>query len=931
MLTFLEPGVLWALPLAGVPILLHLLFLRRARRIRFSSLELLRAAYLRALPATRLRQWLLLLARCLAVALLVAAFARPVLRPAAAASGAEGDAEGLDAVVLADTSWSMRAEVRGKPRWELAAAAGAEFLKHLRPSDRAAVAGFSAGLDSELAWSASRSAAAESLSRLKPGWRTTDLPSALQKAYAFLAARRASGPTRRRAILLLTDDARHALSPLQAAGGPAALEGFDPGVVLLGLRWDETVPNSGVRDAAPAQDGAGDDGAALAARIETFGGAPAGLSLDAWVRGRRVEQRVLVLDESAPRQELFRFPPQPEGELYGRLELRRDALPADDSSFFSLKVQPRPRVLYLHGSPNAMQAGRSGYFFRKLLGEAGRLPYRFDAYDLGRLPQLRLDDYAALILDETRSVQPEEAEALKRFVLRGGGLWLIAGTQAEHGALQPLWALLPGLLGPASPAGAEGLRVEVRTPAFRWEEFELGNVSVHRRYEVEAGPGSAVLFRDGGGAPLLLERSFGRGRVLLWASSFDLRWSNLALKPVFSALADACLSRLTGFTGSRRWRTSRVGEPLVRAWEAGEEAPLKVEVQAPDGRRTSVHVLDRRAVYAETREPGLYFLKPVSGGDPAGLEAFAVNADRSTQEGDLRPGSAPWKLLRPSALREDLLLAVYGREARAAALAGVLLLLALELLLARLPAAALVLALVLPLRASPACAQEGDRFVWAQVRYNGAWDPYPGAHKEALGFLTQVTSVLSLEERRELPLKDPRLFSTPMLYLTGRMAPPSLDDEELRALRNYLTSGGFLWVDDAAGIKASEFDRWVRSTLRAALPDSDLRPLGQDHVLFKTFFLVRRIGGRAAVSGSVEGVDWGGKTVVVYSRNDLMGAWAKDPLGKPLYDCAPGGEAQRFDAKKLTLNILMYALTGSYKADAVHQPYILEKMRQGVP
>ncbi|HAH06389.1 MAG TPA: hypothetical protein DCM05_07655, partial [Elusimicrobia bacterium] len=177
----------------------------------------------------------------------------------------------------------------------------------------------------------------------------------------------------------------------------------------------------------------------------------------------------------------------------------------------------------------------------------------------------------------------------------------------------------------------------------------------------------------------------------------------------------------------------------------------------------------------------------------------------------------------------------------------------------------------------------------------------------------------------------PRLFSTPMLYLTGRMAPPSLDDEELRALRNYLTSGGFLWVDDAAGIKASEFDRWVRSTLRAALPDSDLRPLGQDHVLFKTFFLVRRIGGRAAVSGSVEGVDWGGKTVVVYSRNDLMGAWAKDPLGKPLYDCAPGGEAQRFDAKKLTLNILMYALTGSYKADAVHQPYILEKMRQGVP
>ncbi|MBI5243683.1 MAG: DUF4159 domain-containing protein [Elusimicrobia bacterium] len=228
-------------------------------------------------------------------------------------------------------------------------------------------------------------------------------------------------------------------------------------------------------------------------------------------------------------------------------------------------------------------------------------------------------------------------------------------------------------------------------------------------------------------------------------------------------------------------------------------------------------------------------------------------------------------------------------------------------------------------------AQEGDRFVWAQVRYTGAWDPYPGAHREALSFLTSVTSVLSLDERRELTLKDPLLFSTPMLVLTGRQAPPSLDDEELQALRNYLTSGGLLWIDDATGLRSSEFDRWVRSTLRSALPDSDLRPLGQDHVVFKTFFLIRRIGGRAPVSSSVEGVDWNGKPVAVYTRNDLIGAWAKDPLGKHLYDCAPGGEAQRMDAKKLTLNILMYALTGTYKSDAVHQPFILEKMRQGIP
>lgn len=115
------------------------------------------------------------------------------------------------------------------------------------------------------------------------------------------------------------------------------------------------------------------------------------------------------------------------------------------------------------------------------------------------------------------------------------------------------------------------------------------------------------------------------------------------------------------------------------------------------------------------------------------------------------------------------------------------------------------------------------------------------------------------------------------------------------------------------------------------MPDSELKPLSPDHVVFRTFFLMRKPGGRVLVSGSVEGVDWGGKTVVVYTRNDLLGAWAKDPLGRELYECSPGGDAQRMQAKKMTLNIVLFALTGTYKTDAVHQPYILEKMRMGQP
>lgn len=227
-------------------------------------------------------------------------------------------------------------------------------------------------------------------------------------------------------------------------------------------------------------------------------------------------------------------------------------------------------------------------------------------------------------------------------------------------------------------------------------------------------------------------------------------------------------------------------------------------------------------------------------------------------------------------------------------------------------------------------SQEGDRFVWAQVKYAGAWDPYPGAHGELMRYVTQVTSILVAPQRRAIGLKDPQLFSSPFLFMGGRQPPPALDDEEIRKLRDYLTAGGFLWIDDASGQRSSAFDKWTRQTLKFVFPDSELVPLGSEHVVHRTFFLLKGVAGRVAFAGALEGIDWSGRTAVIYTRNDVLGAMAKDALGKPLYECVPGGELQRMNAEKLALNIVMYSLTGSYKTDAVHQPFLLEKMRLGI-
>src|SRR5688572_30128911 len=117
-MSFLSPALLWALPLAAAPLLLHLLSRRQARRQPFSDLSFLRRVYARALPRTRLQQWLLVAARCLLLLLLILAYAGPVLQARGEPSGGAAG-EGLDLAVLVDVSYSMGAREAGKTRLEL--------------------------------------------------------------------------------------------------------------------------------------------------------------------------------------------------------------------------------------------------------------------------------------------------------------------------------------------------------------------------------------------------------------------------------------------------------------------------------------------------------------------------------------------------------------------------------------------------------------------------------------------------------------------------------------------------------------------------------------------------------------------------------------------------------------------------------------------
>lgn len=212
-----------------------------------------------------------------------------------------------------------------------------------------------------------------------------------------------------------------------------------------------------------------------------------------------------------------------------------------------------------------------------------------------------------------------------------------------------------------------------------------------------------------------------------------------------------------------------------------------------------------------------------------------------------------------------------------------------------------------------------------QVQHDGRWNPRPSALKRLGWELARRTSIETTPEPVPVRLDAPGLHRYPFLYLAGDGALPPFSDAARAALRRHLQFGGFLLVDAADGSDGGGFDATVRPELARVLPSAPLTAVPQAHVLYKTFYLLDRQGGRVATRPWLEAQSLDGRLAVIYSQNDLGGAWARSDLGDWEYPCTPGGEPQRETAIRLGVNLSMYALCTDYKDDAVHLPFIMKR------
>ncbi len=214
-----------------------------------------------------------------------------------------------------------------------------------------------------------------------------------------------------------------------------------------------------------------------------------------------------------------------------------------------------------------------------------------------------------------------------------------------------------------------------------------------------------------------------------------------------------------------------------------------------------------------------------------------------------------------------------------------------------------------------------------QLRYEGGWNPRPGAMRVLARELRLRTRLEPALEPGEVSADAAELFTTPFLYIAGEQELPPLAPAHEEALRRFIDLGGLILFDAADGGTAPGFVRDAKALLGRIAPASEVAPVGRDHVLYRSFYLIDTPMGRTRTHDHVLGVQDEGRLKALIMRNDLGGALAETNDGLPAYPCTPGGNVQREWAVRFGVNILLYATCTDYKADRAHVETLLRSRR----
>ncbi len=347
----------------------------------------------------------------------------------------------------------------------------------------------------------------------------------------------------------------------------------------------------------------------------------------------------------------------------GYVSVDDERLVADNRRYFSFEVLEAVNVVAVNGAPSSIRRNDELFFLRAALSAGG------DETNPIEVRSVRVNAFQAVPLEEVRLVVlanvellPEAAVAkLERFVDGGGSLLVFLGNQVQPAFYNKRLAdpslsrggLLPAKISGTVPWGQPGAADPGNTTAATIGDFSgdhpalggfssgetgtLGGITLSAYWKLDPATtrNTHVLMKTDGGDPLLCERNYGRGRVVLFASSCDRDWTNFPVRPAFlpfvyrlvGHLAQSASGQQADSVASRS-NFFQTGQPLRQAVPVGGQAS-RLRIVKPD-RTTGVFSVSsdptaREVVFAETEQPGVYRID--SSNSPQAGRSFAVNLE----------------------------------------------------------------------------------------------------------------------------------------------------------------------------------------------------------------------------------------------------------------------------------------------------------------
>ncbi len=641
-----------AVALGAVPIIIHLLNRRRFKVVPWAAMEFLLSSHKKNYRRIRLEQLILLALRVLAMLLLGLALARPYLE-ASGLAGTLGMSQRY-VVLIVDRSFSMGHTIGGKTAFERATTAAERVLESLKPGDKMSLIAMTDTAEVIIRQPTIEYATAgrSELMRLTLSDAGTNIPAALRTAVELLDAE----PTMNREVVLITDCRRGAwqLGEGQARAEmlqiTAELNKKARATTIIDV-GHEQIDNLAITSLLPDKKlvSVGPP-AVLAASVQNFGDTDASAEVTFLLDGfKQSTQQVPVAagdTATVSLSHVFR------DALTHTIEARLagDNLAADDRRYLAVQIVESLRVLLVDGEPGNLPADSETFFIRTALHptvEDATTRISFIDPTVIRESELgtaNIDESDIVVLANVGGITQSIAARLEAYAADGGSVLIFLGDRLDaliyndelHRDGQ---GLLPAKLGDIADSRAQPTSLAPKDfshrlmATFKGEKAVLLSFgSVYRYFKLSVDKDATVVCPYGTGDAGIVEKPFGNGRVMMFATSADTEWTDLPKTGTFVIM----MQDLARHLARDRLLLSNVtvGDTLHRALPP-EQAAGGIPITPPGANEpipvTPVTEAGRLTLnYKDTDKAGVYEveLTPPAGVDrPGRTDSFAVNVD----------------------------------------------------------------------------------------------------------------------------------------------------------------------------------------------------------------------------------------------------------------------------------------------------------------